>query len=57
MITISENAAPMTTIGMDPQWHCEKQEYQDFYSLTLVICNTSMISEKVGVLLKEIFSS
>ena len=57
MITISENAAPMTTMKMNPQCNCEKQEYQDFHSLILVICNTSTISVKVGVLLKETFSS
>ena len=53
MIMLSENTAPMTTMEMDPWCNCEKQEYQDFHSLTLVICNTSMISAKVGVLLKE----
>ena len=57
MIMIIENAAPMTTMEMDPQCNCDKQEYQDFHSLTLVICDTSMTSAKVGVLLKEIFSS
>ena len=56
MITISENAAPMTTMEMDPWWDCKKQKYQDFHSLTLVICNTSMISAKVKVLLEETFS-
>ena len=35
MFTISENAAPMATMEMDPQCNCEQQEYQDFYSLTL----------------------
>ena len=43
--------------GMDPQCNCEKQEYQDFYSLTLMICDASTISEKVKVLLEETFSS
>ena len=57
MIMISENAAPMTAMEMDPQYNCEKQEYQDFHSLTLVVCNTSTISAKVGVLLKELFLS
>ena len=46
MITISENAAQMTTMEMDPWCNCEKQEYQDFHSLTLVIYNTSTISAK-----------
>ena len=57
MITISENAAPMITIEMDLWCNCKKQEYQDFHSLTLVICDTSMINVKVGVLLKETFLS
>ena len=55
MIMISENATPMTTIEMDLQCNCEKQEYQGFYSLTIVICNTSMISVNVRVLLKRHF--
>ena len=33
MITISENAAPIITRN-GPQCSCEKQEYQDFHSLT-----------------------
>ena len=53
MITISENAAPKTILVMDPQCSCEKQEYQDFYSITVVICDTSMISANVRVLLKR----
>ena len=57
MIMISENATPMTTMDMDPQCDCKKQEYQDFHSLTLVICNTSTISVRVEVLLEETFSS
>ena len=57
MITNSENAAEMTTVQMDPQCNCEKQEYQDFHSLILVICDTSTISAKVRVLLKETLSS
>ena len=59
MITISENATPMTILAMDPQFNCEKQEYQDFNSLLLilVICDTSTISAKVRVLLKETFSN
>ena len=40
---------------MDPLCNCEKQEYHDFYSLTVVICDTSTISAKFGVLLKETF--
>ena len=57
MITVSENAAPMTTMEVNPLCNCKKQEYQDFHSLTLMICDTSMICVKVGVLLKEMFSS
>ena len=53
MITISENAAPITILAMDPWCNNEKQEYQDFHSLTIVICNTSMISVNVRVLLKK----
>ena len=30
IITISENAIPMTILAMDPWCNCEKQEYQDF---------------------------
>ena len=57
MITISENATQMTMLAMDPWCNCEKQQYQDFHSLILVICDTIMISAKVGVLLKETFSN
>ena len=56
MTMISESAAPMTRMEMDPWCNCEKQEYQDFHSLMLVICDTS-ISVKVEVLLKELFLS
>ena len=49
---ISENATPMTILVMDLQCNCEKQEYQDLHSLTVVICDTSMISANVRVLLK-----
>ena len=31
MIMISENAAPMITMEMDPGCNCKKQEYQDFF--------------------------
>ena len=55
MITISENAAPMTLLAMDPQCNRKKQEYQDFHSITVMICDTSTISANVGVLLKETF--
>ena len=41
----------------DPWCNCKKQEYQDFNSLKLMICDTSTISVKVRVLLKEMFSS
>ena len=57
MIMISENAAPMTLMVMDPQCNCEKQEYPVLHSITIVICDTSMISANVVVLLKETFSS
>ena len=57
MIMISENATPMALLVMDPWCICEKQEYQDFHSLTVVIYNTSTISANVSVLLKETFSS
>ena len=57
MVTISENVTSMMTMEMDPQCKCEKQEYQDFHSLILVICDTITISAKVKVLLKETFSS
>ena len=57
MITRSKNATPMTLLVMDPQCNFEKQEYQDFHSITVVICNTNTISVNVGVLLKETFSS
>ena len=57
MITISENATPITRIEMDPMCNCEKQDYQDFHSLMIMIWDTSTISVKVGVLLKETFSS
>ena len=57
MITISENAAPKTILVMDPQCNCKKQEYQDFHSITIVICDTSTICVNVGVLLKETFSN
>ena len=53
----SENATPMKTMEMDPQSNCKKQEYQDFHSLALAICDTSMISAMVGVLLKDLFLS
>ena len=56
MVMISENAAPMTTIKMDAQCNCEKQEYQDFHSLTIVICDTSMFSVNVRILLMDTFS-
>ena len=57
MIMISENAAQMTILVMDPWCDCKKQEFQDFHSLTILICDTSMISANVRVLLKETFSS
>ena len=57
MITISENAAQKTTLVMDPWCNCEKQEYQDFHSLTMVICDTTTISANARGLLKETFSS
>ena len=57
MIVISENATSMTTMELDPWCNCKKQWYQDFHSLIQVICGTSMVSMKVGVLLKETFSS
>ena len=57
IITMSKNAAPMTILAMDPQCNCKMQEYQDFHSLTMVICDTSMISVNVRVLLREILSS
>ena len=50
---ISENATPMTILAMDPQCNCKKQEYQDFHSLTIVICDTSMISVNVGSIAKR----
>ena len=53
MIAISENATLVTIMKMNPQCSYEKQEYQDFHSLTLVICDTSTISAKVRVLLRE----
>ena len=57
MITISEDTITMATMEMDPWCNCKKQEYQDFHSLTLVICDTSTIGAKVEVLLEETFSS
>ena len=35
MITISENATPMTVLEMDSQCNCEKQEYQNFSFLNI----------------------
>ena len=52
IILISENAAPNNFSSvMDPQCNFKKQEYQEFHSITVVICNTSIISANVGVLL------
>ena len=43
---------------MDLQCNCEKQEYQDFsFPKIVVICNTSMISVNVRVLLKRHFQA
>ena len=53
MIMISENAAPVTSLAKDPWCNCKKQEYHDFHSITVVICDTSMISANVRVLLKR----
>ena len=55
MMMISENAAPMTTMEIDPQCNCEKQEYQDFHSLILVTHNTSTISEGWSIAIRDIF--
>ena len=55
MVTVSENATLMTILVMDPQCKCEKQEYNNFHSLKIVICDTSTISVNAGVLLKESF--
>ena len=55
MITISQNATPKTILVMDPWCNCKKQEYQDFHSITVVICNTSMINANVRALLKRHF--
>ena len=57
MIMISENATLKTILLMDPQCNCENQEYQDFHSIIIVICDTSIVSVNVGVLLKETFLS
>ena len=59
MIMLSENATPMTAMEMDPHCNYEKQEYPDFHSLTLVICNTCKISAvvKFRILPEETFSS
>ena len=55
MITISENATPKNLFMMNPWCNCEKQEYQEFYPTTVVICDTSTISANVRVLLKDMF--
>ena len=55
MITISENAAPKNLLVMNPWCNCEKQAYQEFHPITIVICGTSTISANVGALLKEMF--
>ena len=56
-ITISENATPKNLhLVMNPQCNCEKQEYQEFHSRTMMICNTSTISVNIGVSLNEVFS-
>ena len=57
MITISENATPKNLQLVMNLWcNCEKQEYQEFHSITIMIGNTNMISANVGVSLKEPFS-
>ena len=57
MIMISENATLMTIMKWILGTIVRSKSIRIFHFLTLVICDTSMISAKVKVLLKEIFSS
>ena len=59
IIMSSENATPknLLQLVMDPQCNCEKQEYQEFHSITTKIYSTSMISANVGVSLMKAFSN
>ena len=59
MITMSENAAPKTLLqGNGSLVQLQEGRVPGFSFLkTVVICNTSMISVNVRVLLKETFSS
>ena len=58
MITVSENATPLTLLRY---WILSaivrNKSTRIYIPKTIVICNTSMISVKVKVLLKEMFSS
>ena len=56
MMTINENATPITILAMDPQCNCKKQEYQDVHSITIVICDTSMVSVNVRDIFKLILN-
>ena len=57
MIMISKNATPMTTMKWILSAIVRSKSIRTFHFLALVICDTSMISVKVKVLLKETFSS
>ena len=59
MITVSENATPMTLIqGNGASVQLREGRVPGFFiPKTVVICDTSMISANGGVLLKETFSS
>ena len=57
IITIRENATPKNLqLVMNPQFNCEKQEYEEFHFRTMMIWNNSTISVNVRVSLNKAFS-